>query len=123
MAGGHALHAHREDVPHPPLGAALGLLLDLAHHPGGVVACLLLDLLEHHLLGLGDAQTGDALELANVLALALLEELALAVELAGAVVERALAPLELRLKRVECAVAGEEPLLGAAELGAPFAQL
>src|SRR3954451_1993697 len=123
MAGGHALHAHREDVAHTALGIALGLLLDLAHNAGGVVADPLLDLLDQHLLGLGHAEAGDALELADVLLLALLEQLALAVELTRAIFERALALLELRPAGVELALLGEQGLLGPAELGAALAPL
>ena len=38
VTGRQALHANREDVAHPALGLALGLLLDLADPPGRVVA-------------------------------------------------------------------------------------
>ena len=123
VPGGQALHDDGEDVAHAALGVALGLLLDLAHEPGGVVARALLDLREQDLLGLGDAQAGHALELAQVLLLALVEQLALAVELAGPVVER-LAPLvDLGQLGVQRALAGEQLLLGAPELAAALAQL
>src|SRR3954447_1158958 len=123
VARRHALHAHGEDVADTALGVALGLLLDLADDAGRVVARALLDLGQQDLLGLGDAEAGDALELAQVLLLALVEQLALAVELARAVVERALALLELGHLGLERALAREQALLGAAELGAALAQL
>ena len=58
VAGGQALHAHRQDVAHAALGLALGLLLDLADPPRGVVPGLLLDLLEQQLLGPGRRHAG-----------------------------------------------------------------
>ena len=67
MAGGQTLHAYREDVAHPSLGLALGLLLDLADLAGGVVPGLILDFLEQHLLGSRRGQPRDALELARQL--------------------------------------------------------
>ena len=42
--GGEALHRHREDRAHAPLGVALGLLLDLAHVARALVADLVGDL-------------------------------------------------------------------------------
>ncbi len=97
MAGGEALHAHREDVAHAPVGVALGLLLDLADQPRGVVAGLVLDLLEQHLLGLGGRHAGDALERPRQFRPVLRELLALALELRLAPGERVLAAPDLRL--------------------------
>ena len=54
--GGQALHGGREDAARPPLGLALGLLLDLPQRQAGLVPRLLLDLGDQELLGLGGAQ-------------------------------------------------------------------
>jgi hypothetical protein len=67
VAGGQALHGHREDRAHAALGVALGLLLDGAQDLDRVVARLVLDLLEQRLLGLAGAQAGGALQRALVL--------------------------------------------------------
>src|SRR3954453_6336729 len=91
----HALHADGEDVAHATLGVALGLLLDLADDASGVVAGALLDLGDQDLLGLRDAEAGDSLELTQMLLLALVEQLALPVQLARSVRERDLPPLPL----------------------------
>src|ERR1700749_1530665 len=62
MAGGQALHTHRQDVSHAPFGLALGFLLDLADAARRLVLGLILDLFEEQLLGPRGRQPGELLE-------------------------------------------------------------
>src|SRR5206468_10348153 len=110
-------------VAHPPVGVPLRLLLDLAHNARGVVTRHILDLLEQDLLRLGRGQAGDALELANVLALALVEDLDLPVELALPVAERSLALGQLGELDIDRLLLGYDALLDAGDFAAPFDQL
>ena len=87
------------------------------------MAGLVLHLLEQHLLGLRCAQTGDPLELAQVLALAFLEQLALVVELAVAVVEPLLAPAQLGQLGVDRLLLGDHSFLDADDLAAALEQV
>jgi len=123
VGGGKPAHADGKDVAHAALGLELGLLVDLAQDLGRVVAGLVLDLLEEHLLGLRGAESGDALELAQVLALALLEQLALVVELAVAVVEPVVAATQLGQLDVDRLLLGDHALLDADDLAATLEQL
>jgi hypothetical protein len=88
-----------------------------------VVAELLLELLEEDLACLAGAEAGDALELAQLVALGGLELLGLGVEVAGAVLERALALGGLLEADAERLLLGDHPLFDASELGTPLAQL
>src|SRR6185437_7035550 len=99
------------------------LFLDLPDEPGAVVAQRVLELLQQDLARLAGAQTGDALELTNVLLLRLLELVRLDLEVAGAVVERALLAAHLRKLQVERLLLAEEPLLDAGQLGAAGVEL
>jgi len=51
VSGGKPLHADRQDVAHPTLCVAFGLVLDLADPASGVMPRPILDLLEQQLLG------------------------------------------------------------------------
>ena len=109
VAGGQALHADREDVAHPALGLALGLLLDLADPARRVVPGRLLDLLEQQLLGAGTGQPGQLfepfLDLAwpRTSAACALGELALALlELLLAAGQRLLPAVQARAAFVQC---------------------
>ena len=62
-----------EDAARAAVGVVAGLLLDLADQPGAVVAQLVLELAQQDLLGLPGAQARHPLELAQLLALGLLE--------------------------------------------------
>ena len=97
MAGREPLHDGREDAAGAPVGVAAGLLLHLADEPRAVVAQLVLELAHEDLLRLRRAQAGHPLELADLVALGLLELLAPVIQVARAVLERALLLAELRL--------------------------
>jgi hypothetical protein len=101
VAGGEALHGHREDRAHAPLGVALGLLLDDAQDLDRVVARLVLDLLEQRLLGLARAEAGGALEGALVLVAQVGELLLLGREPLDVRLEVALARVELGRPAIE----------------------
>src|SRR5579884_114578 len=81
VARGQPLHADGEDVAHPALGLALGLLLDLADPPRRVVARLVLDPLQQQLLGPRRRQAGGLLERALHLLARLGQREAVALEL------------------------------------------
>jgi hypothetical protein len=123
VAGREALHRGREDVPRPPRGVAAGLLLELADRPGDVVARLPLELAHQRLLGLDTRQPGDILQGAQVLVPGALELLGAALEAQVALVEGALARVDLRQPALERLLALQDPLLEAADLGAPLGQL
>ncbi len=86
-------------------------------------AQLVLELAQEDLARLGGAQAGDSLELADVLALGGLQLLALVLEVAGAIGERALLAGLVLEADVERLLLAEQPLLDAADLGAALAQL
>src|SRR5579875_1238928 len=114
VARSHPLHAHREDVAHPPLGLALGLLLDLANSLGGIVARLVLDLLEQQLLRPRCREAGDALELARELGALVLELRAPTLELIPLALELAAVMRDSRSELLDLGLAPAH--LGAATL-------
>src|SRR2546421_2036003 len=123
MAARDPLHDRREDAPGAPVGVAAGLLLHLADEPRAVVADLVLELAQENLPRLGARQAGDPLELADLVLLGGLQLLNLVVEVAPAILERCLAPLELREPDRELLLLAEDALLDARDLGPALAQL
>src|SRR5215211_7482308 len=101
VAARHPLHDRREDAPGPPVGIALGLLLDLPDEPRALVLELVLQLAQQDLLGLAGAEPGEALELADLLALRLLQRESVLLDVTAAVLERALPLVELLPRQVE----------------------
>ena len=95
VRAGEPAHRDREDVARPAVGLALRLLLDLDQGPAGLVARVVLDVGDQQLLGLGGRQPREALELLALHLLLPLQLLGLAVEVALAVLERLLAPLDV----------------------------
>ena len=116
VPGGDPLHDRRQDAAGAPLGVVARLLLDLSGEPRRIVAQLVLELAHQDLLGLGRAQAADALELPHVVALGRLELLCLRVEVAGAVLERGLAAVELAQPHVERLLLGAQALLDPGDL-------
>ena len=98
VAARDALHAGGEDAAGAAVGVAARLLLDLADEHGAVVAELVLELASAGSASPGSTlRPGDPLELADLLALArALSFSAWCVEVARAVLERALAPCRAR---------------------------
>src|SRR5436853_4513122 len=96
VAARDPLHDRREDAPRAPVGVAAGLLLHLADEPRAVMADLVLELTQEHLPRLAGRQAGDPLERAELVLLGRLQLLALVVEVALAILERRLAPLDFR---------------------------
>ena len=123
VLGGGALDAEGEDVAGPPVALSARLLLDLAHHLGHVVARVFLGLHEEHLLGLGGAESGDALELDHGLVVGALELVGKSLAVGVPVADGLLAPVLLRAARVDGLFALKHTLLGLAELLAAVAQL
>jgi hypothetical protein len=123
VAAGQPLHARRQDAAGAPVGVAARLLLDLADELRAVVAQLALELAQEQLPGLARRQVRDPLELAQVLLLGLLQPLGLDLQVAGAVLERGLAPLELVGAGVDRLLLGEQALLDARDLRPSLAQL
>ena len=108
VAARHPLHDGREDAPRPPLGVLLGLVFYLANELGALVADLVLELAQQDLLGLTRAEAREALQLAQLLALRLLEGGAVLLEVALSVVEGSLG---------ELGAAGAQLLLDALNVG------
>src|SRR5215212_5088299 len=123
MAAGNSLHHRREDVAGAAVGLLLGLLLHLANHTGAVVAELVLELSQQYLARLPGAQPGDLLELPDLVAPGLLELLAVAVDVALAVVQRPFALPELLAAQLERLLLCQHALLEPCQLRAPDAQL
>ena len=115
MAGRHPLHHGREDAAGAPVGVGAGLLLHLADQPGALVAQLVLELLQEDLLGLPGGESRHPLELTDLVALGLLQLIAADVEVAPAVVQRALEVGELRRPQVH----GVSPWPAGAPPGGP----
>ena len=116
VAGGQPLHDDGEDVAHPPVGVALGLLLDLADDLRPVVARLVLQLLEELVARLGGRHARDALELADVV-------LARGLELAVLLGEHALALAQLGEAALDRLLAGAQALLEPQQVGAALGGL
>ena len=123
VAPGHPLHDGRKDAARATVGVAAGLLLHVADQDGALVAQLVLELLEEDLLRLADAEPRDPLELLELAVARPLQLLALMLEVAPAVLERALTPLHLSQPDVERLLLPEDALLSAGELHSPLAQL
>ena len=92
---GEALHRGGEDGASTAVGLLARLLLGLADQASAVVLELVLELAEHDLLGLARGQAGDPLELAQLVAASALDLLLAVVEIALAVGDRLLTPLEV----------------------------
>ena len=118
-----ALHRDGEDVAGAPLGLDLRLLLDLAQAQARLLLRLLLDLGDEHLLRLGRAQTGEALELTALNALRLFQVLGLLDQVALTVLEHLLAALELRALDGDRVGLAQGTLLHPRDLLAPGAEL
>ena len=123
MTAGDALHAGGEDAAHPPIGVVLGRLLGLADELGGVVAQLVLELAQEDLPGLLGGEVGDPLELAELELLRRLELERGVVEVASAVVEGTLAPLELGQADAQRLLLREQALLDPGDLGPALAEV
>jgi hypothetical protein len=87
------------------------------------VAKLALELAHQQLARLARRQVGDPLELAQLVLLGLPVLLDLLLEVALAVLERALAALEVSRAGVDCLLLREEAFLDPGDLRAPLAQL
>jgi hypothetical protein len=120
---GHALHDGGEDAARATVGVVARLLLDLTDQPRALVAQVILQLAHHDLLRLAGAQACHALELAQLIALRRLQFLADVLEVALAVVERALALVQPLAMQLERALLGAQALLQAGELRAAGPQL
>jgi hypothetical protein len=123
VPAGDTLHDGRKDVASQAVGVALGLLLHLADQARAVVADLVLELAQQDLARLAGTEVRDLLELADLVASCLLEGLLGVVEVAPAVVERALPVGELLPPQLEGLLARQQALLEPDELRAPGAHL
>ena len=96
VGAGEPPHRDREDVARPAIGLAPALLLDLDQRAAGLVAGVVLDVGDQQLLGLRGGQAREPLELLALDALLPLQLLGLPLEVALAILQRLLAPLERR---------------------------
>ena len=123
MARRDPLQGVGDEVARPALRVRAGLLLHLPHHAREVVADELLGAVEHDLLRLLDGEAGDALELAELVVLGRLRLLLELLEMALAVEEALLAPLELGQLAVDLLFLRDHPLLDLGDLGALVLEL
>ena len=84
---------------------------------------LVLELAQQQLARLAGAQATQALELADLLLLGLLELRRLVLQVAGAVLERAILAVDLGQAQVQRLLLRDQPLLGPRDLGAALTQL
>src|SRR4051794_9372445 len=119
LCPGEPLHAGGEDVPRATVGLAARLFLDLVHELGAVVAQLVLELLQQDLARLPRAQARYALELTDLLALGGLELLRLGIQVARAVLQRALAATRFLQAHLEGLLFGDQAFLDARDLRSP----
>src|SRR3954447_9533653 len=123
MPAGDPLHRRAEDAACPALGVAANLVLDLARKHGTVAAELILELAQQQLPCLTGAQAAQALQLADLILLGLLEPLGLVLEVARAVFERALLALHLGQPDIERLLLREQALLDPSDLRAAGLEL
>ncbi len=123
VAGRHPLHHGREDAAGAAVGVGAGLLLHLADHARALVPKLVLQLLQEDLLGLPGGEPGHPLELADLVALGLLQLIAAEVEVAPAVFQRALEIGELGGPQVHGGLLRPEALLQPGQLRSPGREL
>jgi hypothetical protein len=123
VARRESLHRGREDVAGLPRRVAASLVLELPHGARDVVPGIGLELVHERLLRLPARKAGDSLQRADMVFARPLELLRAPVEAQLALVERALARVDLAQPPLQRFLAVEDPLLEAADLGAPLSQL
>ncbi len=123
LVGCEALHRDGEDSAGAAFRLQLRLLLHSLQGQRRLVASLVLDLLDEDLARLGGAEAGYPLQLAQVLALCLLELGGAVLEVSLAVVERLVAPLQLAQLGLHRLQLAQRPLLHADDLGPTQVQL
>ncbi len=123
VLGSEPVHGDGEDAARASLGLRGGLGLDLLQAQAGLVAGLLLDLRDQEVFRLRSAEPGDALQLAPLDPLCLLELLGLLDEVALAVLQRLQTALDVGSLDGERLGLQQRPLLHPGDLLAPGAEL